>query len=445
MAQSVTPTIFLSYSWANVDVADAIDSDFRNIGINFLRDERDAKYRSSLKEFMQRVGKSDFVVIIISDEFLRSEYCMYEMTELLHTHEFEKRILPVSLENAEAIFKAGTRTVYYDYWKKELLEAEKRLLEYLNTDFMQQKKKVATISDHLDDFFSKLTDLHIIPFEELRAQHYKPMLDIIGIDKDLLIDELISINDIKDPQDQEIALDSFLELHPGNEHAYFIKAALATEQQQYKKARYLYEKVISVNPKTPTVYNNLALLYQNFLGETADKKSCYEKARQLYYQEIAHNPTYDAVHYNLAVLLRKGFADIEGAMKEYREAIAINPGYLKAHYNLANLLYLDANKYEEAKAHYETALEINPDYAAAHTNLALLLKEHFRDYTSARQHFEKAIAINPELAVAHYQLAELLMLKSFDIEAAKTHYIKATGIDPKLIRKDLEQAFEIKR
>lgn len=90
------------------------------------------------------------------------------------------------------------------------------------------------------------------------------------------------------------------------------------------------------------MYNNLALLYQNFLGETADKKSCYEKARQLYYQEIAHNPTYDAVHYNLAVLLRKGFADIEGAMKEYREAIAINPGYLKAHYNLANLLYLDA-------------------------------------------------------------------------------------------------------
>lgn len=125
-------------------------------------------------------------------------------------------------------------------------EAEKRLLEYLNTDFMQQKKRWLP-SATTSMIFSKLTDLHIIPFEELRAQHYKPMLDIIGIDKDLLIDELISINDIKDPQDQEIALDSFLELHPGNEHAYFIKAALATEQQQYKKARYLYEKVISVN------------------------------------------------------------------------------------------------------------------------------------------------------------------------------------------------------
>jgi hypothetical protein len=36
-------------------------------------------------------------------------------------------------------------------------------------------------------------------------------------------------------------------------------------------------------------------------------------------------------------------------------------------------------------------------------------------------------------------------LISFDMEAAKEHYMKATAIDPKLIRKDLEQAFEIKR
>lgn len=441
----IPPTIFLSYSWANVEAADTIDHDFRNIGINFLRDERNAKYRSSLKEFMQRVGKSDFVVMLISDEFLKSEYCMYEMSELLNTHEFEKRILPVSLENATAIFEAGSRTLYYDYWKKELQAAEERLKEYLNADFLQQKKKMEMISHHLDDFFTSLTDLHIIPFEELRKQHYKPMLEIIGMDSGMLIAELIAINDISDREEQEIALDDFLEKYPRNEHALFIKASLATEMKQYKKARSLYEKVIRENPDTPAVYNNLALLYQNFLATGSDSRACYEKARAYYLKEIELNPAYDAVHYNLAVLLRKHFSDEEGARLEYLKAIAINPQYAKAHYNLANLLYQDFKEYEEARKHYQIALDINPSYAAAHSNLGLLLKDHFRDYAEAKAHFEKAVEINPELAVAHYQLTELLMLKSFDMKGAKAHYIKATALDPNMIRKELDGAFEIVR
>ncbi|MBC8046079.1 MAG: toll/interleukin-1 receptor domain-containing protein, partial [Fimbriimonadaceae bacterium] len=56
------PTIFLSYAWANRDVADQIDKDFKVAGITFLRDVRDAEYRTSIKDFMKRVGDSDYVL-----------------------------------------------------------------------------------------------------------------------------------------------------------------------------------------------------------------------------------------------------------------------------------------------------------------------------------------------------------------------------------------------
>ncbi|MDB4921920.1 toll/interleukin-1 receptor domain-containing protein [Mucilaginibacter sp.] len=103
MADNLNPNIFLSYSWANADIADEIDDIFKGIGIQLIRDIRDAPYRASIKDFMHQIGKSDFVLMVISDEYLRSVNCMYEVIELLNTHEFEKRILPVIIDNATHI------------------------------------------------------------------------------------------------------------------------------------------------------------------------------------------------------------------------------------------------------------------------------------------------------------------------------------------------------
>jgi hypothetical protein len=34
----IPPKVFLSYSWANTDIADSIDKHFESIGISFIRD-----------------------------------------------------------------------------------------------------------------------------------------------------------------------------------------------------------------------------------------------------------------------------------------------------------------------------------------------------------------------------------------------------------------------
>ncbi len=90
--------IFLSYSHANSDVVDIIDQDLTNFGIPITRDIRDIGYRESIKNFMHRVETHDYVLMVLSDEFLKSESCMYEVSELLNTQEFEKRILPINFQ-----------------------------------------------------------------------------------------------------------------------------------------------------------------------------------------------------------------------------------------------------------------------------------------------------------------------------------------------------------
>jgi tetratricopeptide (TPR) repeat protein len=335
MDNNTTPQIFLSYSRKNGNIADEIDNDFKRVGISLMRDVRDAKYKSSIKEFMQRVGKSNFVLMIISDEFLRSDNCMYEVTELLNTHEFEKRILPVVLDNASGVFKAATRTEYYDYWKAEVKQAEKRSKAHPNLDLIEEAKRYRSIYEYIDSFFQKIKDLNVLTYEKLKNQNYRPLLDVVGFDDEQLLEEILSISKIEDREEQEIEIENFIDKYPNSWRGYLWQAYLENENKQYRKAKKHYEALIK------------------------------------------RFPAVNKAHYNLAILLKDQFSDYAGAKAHYEKAIKINPNDVDGHYNLAILLKDQFSDYAAAKLHYERAIKINPDFADAHYNLANLLKQYF--------------------------------------------------------------------
>ena len=397
------PQIFLSYRWSNSDIADAIDNDFKAIGIIFLRDVRDVKYRGSIKEFMNRVGKSDFIVMIISDEYLRSINCMYEVMELLNSHEFEKRILPVKLENAKAAFSAKERKLYYDYWKKEMDQAKERLNEHINEDTQEQHKRCKTIYDRLGEFLQKLTDLNVLAYETLKQQNYKPILDILGIENGAILAEVIAIEDMEDFEEKDIALEGFLIKFPTHKYGLFLKAYICGENKLYKKAIKYYQNLLDIHPMT------------------------------------------ENANYNLAVLVKTKFLEYELARNYYEKEIIINSNHTDAHYNLANLFMNNLKEYALARHHYEKVIDINPNDLESHNNLGNLLKDYLQEYSLAKIHYEKAIDINPDYPKAHFNLAILLLEKFNDEIASKQHYIIATNLDSKSINRKLDEHFGIKR
>ncbi|MBD0289312.1 MAG: toll/interleukin-1 receptor domain-containing protein, partial [Flavisolibacter sp.] len=240
MYKANNPEIFISYSWRNKDIADEIDNRFKSVGITLRRDERDATYRASIKEFMQQISKTDYVLMIISDEFLRSENCMYEVIELLNEHAFEKRILPVVLNNAQGIFKGPTRIVYYDYWEMEWKEAEKRKKKHPNTDTVNQAKHYQNIYNSLDSFFEKITDVNVLTFARLQQENYRPILDFIGIEDPDLLQQVLEIDKLEDEEDKELALEEFLGKNPHNKYGLFLKAFIEASKDNPKKAKRYY-------------------------------------------------------------------------------------------------------------------------------------------------------------------------------------------------------------
>src|ERR1700730_225058 len=173
------PIIFLSYSWLDKEIADIIDSDFQKLNITLVRDERDAQYRTSIEEFMQRIGKSDLAIMLISDGFLKSKNCMYEVLELLNTKELEKRILPIILEDTNFL-NTRNRTIYYDYWDDEVKKTKVKLKRYETQDFFNELKHQKNIRNRLDEFFVKVSGLKTEKFQDLKRSSYKSILQIIN-------------------------------------------------------------------------------------------------------------------------------------------------------------------------------------------------------------------------------------------------------------------------
>ncbi|MCP4118943.1 MAG: TIR domain-containing protein [Desulfobacteraceae bacterium] len=111
-----TPLTFLSYSSKDVHLADKIDSLFKSRKIPLLRYIREVHYWDNFVKYMNRIRECDFVITLISDSFFRSEYCMYEVTQLIRDGNYQGRFLPVMV-NGTKINEPEEQGEVIKYWE----------------------------------------------------------------------------------------------------------------------------------------------------------------------------------------------------------------------------------------------------------------------------------------------------------------------------------------
>lgn len=115
-AGSNDKTIFLSYNWHDGEVADRIDRHLSGLpGITVKRDVRDIGAWKSIREFMEGIRQQDYAVLIVSDSYLKSKNCMFEVTEMMKEREYAGRIFPAVVETG--IYDPLIRAGYINYWQ----------------------------------------------------------------------------------------------------------------------------------------------------------------------------------------------------------------------------------------------------------------------------------------------------------------------------------------
>ena len=66
--QNYERSVFISYAWGEEreDVVNQIDTALQARGIRLIRDKRDLRYKGSIREFMEQIGRGNCIVVVIS-------------------------------------------------------------------------------------------------------------------------------------------------------------------------------------------------------------------------------------------------------------------------------------------------------------------------------------------------------------------------------------------
>ena len=103
------PEIFVSYAWGDDSSEDAwkrteivvpVRRSGRMAGIS--RDSKVLRPGDLISGFMKRIGLADHVIVVLSDKYLHSPYCMTELHSIYQRsvgekEDFLRRIIPVTI------------------------------------------------------------------------------------------------------------------------------------------------------------------------------------------------------------------------------------------------------------------------------------------------------------------------------------------------------------
>ena len=149
--------VFISYAWGGEreDIVNQIDEALQKRGIKIIRDKRSLGYRGSIKDFMERIGLGDCVIVVVSDKYLRSPNCMFELVEIAENNQFHDRIFPVVLADAD-IYKPVRQIEYVQHWENEIKEL-KTALGTVDPTHLEGSYEQLNLYDRIRDNISRLT------------------------------------------------------------------------------------------------------------------------------------------------------------------------------------------------------------------------------------------------------------------------------------------------
>lgn len=127
---------FISYAWKDdtnaerENIVNLIDQCFADRTDNIytlFRDKRDLSFGGSINSFMDTIGSGKTVIMVISDKYLKSMYCMLEAIRVTEYPDKDKRIFVVMMTDASAIIAADKgkdeiQKIYKKYWFEKYQE-----------------------------------------------------------------------------------------------------------------------------------------------------------------------------------------------------------------------------------------------------------------------------------------------------------------------------------
>lgn len=176
---------YITYKWEEQSeaIVAEIEAKLKYLqNVRVYRDKRSIRYLDSIETFMEKLRHGDIVVMVVSDQYLHSLNCMYEMSGLFKDGSYKDRVFPVMIDTS---IRDGE---YYlgicNYWKEELSKLKKLIL---NSDskksviepFQKDVKKMNDILSSIPHLFEYCRETNVPSVEEMRKDEYAEFIERI--------------------------------------------------------------------------------------------------------------------------------------------------------------------------------------------------------------------------------------------------------------------------
>lgn len=184
LKDDVTP-VYISYSWEKN--SDNIVNHFCYVltqkGIVYKRDKKDCSYLDNIKEFMNSIRNGETIIVVFSRKYMLSKNCMYELSGIMKHKGWQKRILPVVVDDSireRSFYKELVR-----HWKGQINELEKEtedLKEFganIVAPIEEELNECKTIFGFLPDLKRYVDWVNADSLNNLSSTNFKVLIDEI--------------------------------------------------------------------------------------------------------------------------------------------------------------------------------------------------------------------------------------------------------------------------
>ena len=140
--------VFISYAWGGESerIVNELDADLQAKGIMVIRDKRDLGFKGMIRDFMQQIGRGHAVIIVISDKYLRSSNCMFELVEIAKNKDIYDRVFPIVLGDAD-IYNPINRLKYIKHWEDKFKELDDAMDSVSSANLQGMREELDSYSE----------------------------------------------------------------------------------------------------------------------------------------------------------------------------------------------------------------------------------------------------------------------------------------------------------
>lgn len=172
-AQPAAASVYISYAWGDPSpegvrrglLVDQLYEAIKTAGLSVRIDREEVKPGDRISSFMKAIAKGDVVIIILSQKYLESEFCVYELNGIWRENSrdpdrFLRRVIPLTLPDANL---KTTEDIFLKikYWKQRWQGLEGVMaqnIDVVDRELHSKCKDIQEFSQQIGDILALLTD-----------------------------------------------------------------------------------------------------------------------------------------------------------------------------------------------------------------------------------------------------------------------------------------------